>query len=281
MELYAAGFNAWNQLVFNEQAIRDEPRDLASFQVVFRGPNIDVPTSRLSYTLVLKESKIISAGIGIPPSEQELILDYNGAENALGEILAAELDATAPSGALLVKFPDLSSRKAGKSSHSWPCKKGIRHIAAYDAGWVVLYDDGTVATLGDPRFGDCLGREVTEGSPAEEPGEVLDLNNLGDPIRKVAAGGYTVAALTESGSLYAWGVESPGTHRRQQAIPGLSGIPNYVEVDDDEDVQDMAVGESHAIALTAHGSIHVIGGNENGQLGYSEDKVMDQSELRS
>lgn len=96
---------------------------------------------------------------------------------------------------------------------------------------------------------------------------MLDLNNLGDPIRKVAAGGYTVAALTESGSLYAWGVESPGTHRRQQAIPGLSGIPNYVEVDDDEDVQDMAVGESHAIALTAHGSIHVIGGNENGQLG--------------
>lgn len=114
-------------------------------------------------SLVLKESKIISAGTGIPPSEQELILDHNGAENALGEILAAEPDATAPSGALLVKFPDLSSRKAGKSSHSWPCKKGIRHIAAYDAGWVVLYDDGTVATLGDPRFGDCLGREVTEG----------------------------------------------------------------------------------------------------------------------
>ena len=96
---------------------------------------------------------------------------------------------------------------------------------------------------------------------------MLDLNNLGEPIRKVAAGGYTVAALTDSGSLYAWGVESPGTHRRQQAILGLSGIPNYVEVGDDEDVQDMAVGESHAIALTADGSIYVIGGNENGQLG--------------
>ena len=113
--------------------------------------------------LVLKESKLLGAGTGIPPSEKELILDRNGAENALGEILAAEPDAAAPSGALLVKFPDFSSRKAGKSSHSWSCERGIQQIAAYDAGWVVLYDDGTVATLGDPRFSDCLGREVTEG----------------------------------------------------------------------------------------------------------------------
>jgi alpha-tubulin suppressor-like RCC1 family protein len=96
---------------------------------------------------------------------------------------------------------------------------------------------------------------------------VPDLNNLGEPIRIIAAGGYTAAAVTESGSLYAWGMESPGTHRRQQAIPGLSGIPNYVEVDGDKDVEDIAVGESHAIALTTDGSVYVIGGNENGQLG--------------
>ena len=104
-------------------------------------------------------------------------------------------------------------------------------------------------------------------SPAEAPGDVLDLNSLGEPVRKVAAGGYTVAALTASGSLYAWGVESPGTHRRQQAIPGLTGIPNYIEVDGDKDVHDIAVGESHAIALTADGSVYVLGGNEDGQLG--------------
>ena len=104
-------------------------------------------------------------------------------------------------------------------------------------------------------------------SPAEAPGEVPDLNNLGEPIRMIAAGGYTAAAVTESGSLYAWGMESTGIHRRQQAIQGLSGIPNYVEVDGDKDVEDIAVGESHAIALTTDGSIYVIGGNENGQLG--------------
>lgn len=65
---------------------------------------------------------------------------------------------------------------------------------------------------------------------------------------------------------------SPGTHRRQQAIPDLSGVPNYIAVspegpDDDCDVNDVALGESHAIVLTQDGDVYVIGSNENGQLG--------------
>lgn len=94
-----------------------------------------------------------------------------------------------------------------------------------------------------------------------------DLNSLGEPVQKIAAGGYTAAALTESGSLYAWGMRSPGSHHRRQAIPDLNGIPNYVEVDGGKDVVDMAAGESHAITLTVDGCVYVIGGNENGQLG--------------
>jgi regulator of chromosome condensation len=40
-----------------------------------------------------------------------------------------------------------------------------------------------------------------------------------------------------------------------------------VEVDGDKDVQDFAIGESHAIALTTDGCIYVIGDNINGQVG--------------
>lgn len=86
-------------------------------------------------------------------------------------------------------------------------------------------------------------------------------------MKRVAAGSYTVVALTLSGSLYAWGMESPGTHRRRQAIPDLSDVPNYIDVDGDIDIDDVAVGESHAIVLADNGSVYVIGGNENGQLG--------------
>lgn len=44
-------------------------------------------------------------------------------------------------------------------------------------------------------------------------------------------------------------------------------MPNYTEIDDGKDVVDVALGESHAIALTADGLIYVIGENNNGQLG--------------
>jgi hypothetical protein len=51
MKLYASGFNAWNQLVFDERKIRDEPDDIQSFDVVLEGDDIELPISRLSYTL--------------------------------------------------------------------------------------------------------------------------------------------------------------------------------------------------------------------------------------
>ncbi|KAL2680572.1 hypothetical protein Neosp_008174 [[Neocosmospora] mangrovei] len=125
--------------------------------------------------------------------------------------------------------------------------------------------------MGDPRFGDCLGREVDESSPADVPGLVSDLSDIGEPIKKVAAGGYTLAALTEGGGLYLWGMQSPGSQSRHQAFTDLSGIPNYVEVDGEKDVQDIALGESHAIALTTDGCVYVVGDNTNGQLGLRSD----------
>jgi regulator of chromosome condensation len=64
-----------------------------------------------------------------------------------------------------------------------------------------------------------------------------------------------------------WGTPSVGTQRRQSAFVGLNGTPNYVEVDGGKDVLDVAVGESHAVALTTDACVYVLGGNENGQLG--------------
>lgn len=57
MKLYAAGFNAWNQLLLqpnshNSENLEDsEPEDLYSLQLVLEGYHIDSPMSRLSYTL--------------------------------------------------------------------------------------------------------------------------------------------------------------------------------------------------------------------------------------
>jgi alpha-tubulin suppressor-like RCC1 family protein len=106
--------------------------------------------------------------------------------------------------------------------------------------------------------------------PPGEPGDVPELNNLGDPIKHIAAGGYCLAALTESGSIYVWGQKSVGQSQTAHSVfPELSGIPNYSEVDGGKDVKDIALGDSHAILLTTASAVYVIGRNSNGQLGLS------------
>jgi regulator of chromosome condensation len=62
-------------------------------------------------------------------------------------------------------------------------------------------------------------------------------------------------------------MKPPGSQSRRSAFAELNSIPNYVEVDGEKDVQDIAIGESHAIALTTDGCIYVVGDNTNGQIG--------------
>lgn len=103
-------------------------------------------------------------------------------------------------------------------------------------------------------------------SPAEQPGRVEDLASINDPVVHVTAGGYSVAALTAGHSIYAWG--RPGFNSRgSHFLPNLDGVPNYIEVDGGKDVQDIALGESHAICLATDGSIYVAGDNASHQLG--------------
>lgn len=55
MDLYATGFNAWNQLEFDYGRPRadatPEPRDFTSFARILSAEVIEPPTSGLSYTL--------------------------------------------------------------------------------------------------------------------------------------------------------------------------------------------------------------------------------------
>ncbi|PHH90282.1 hypothetical protein CDD83_4083 [Cordyceps sp. RAO-2017] len=278
MVLFAAGFNAYGQLTFDPGLVTDEPDDLFSFTKIFGAHRIERPMARLSYTQVLHDGQMSLAGVG-PEDERiwEALETFAVAAN--GEILAVQDGlALSPEDAAqaekrLVKYASLRALKAGETQRSWPLAGAVKTIAAFDAGFVILYRDGGVATLGDARYEDCLGREATAESPADEPGAVLDLADLGEPIMQVSAAGYTLAALTESGAVYLWGRPPHGTHRRRQALLTLNRVPNYVEIDGGKDVQDVAVGDSHVIALTTDGSIFVLGDNTNGQLGLGKNGI--------
>lgn len=87
------------------------------------------------------------------------------------------------------------------------------------------------------------------------------------PIIKIAAGGYTLAALNSSGDLYCWG--SPPKHF--QILGELTGTPSLVDIDGGKELVDVAVGHTHMIVLTKDGEIYGIGAGRNGQLGLGEE----------
>ncbi|KAF4585822.1 regulator of chromosome condensation (RCC1)-like protein [Ophiocordyceps camponoti-floridani] len=276
MALFSAGFNACGQLVFGTEESGPEPDDLYSFTKILSGSKIERPVSRLSYTLVRHDGRLSMAGIG-PDNEDEQEAAYLYAEAANDEILTTRREdshvtkeTATVSQTPLLHYASVTSWKAGLVKQSWTPHSPVRTMAAFDTGFIILHEEGTVSTLGDARFEDCLGRDVTEDSPANLPGIVTDLSGLGEPMKHISASGYTLAALTESGAMYVWGLPSRGLQRRSGAFPDLGRVPNYVEIDDGKDVLDMAVGDSHALALTIDGHIYVIGGNDNGQLGLGE-----------
>ncbi|RCI13197.1 hypothetical protein L249_0365 [Ophiocordyceps polyrhachis-furcata BCC 54312] len=271
MALFAAGFNACGQLYLDVDTSRVEPEDLHSFTLILGGESIERPVARLSYTFVRLDGRLRMAGIG-PDDEDVQEAASLFAEAANGEILVVQRESPLKSskeapGRPLLKYASFAAWRAGDVQQSWTPPSPVQTIAAYDTGFVILHQDGTVATSGDARFENCLGRHVTEQSPATKPGIVTDLSDLGELVKHVSASGYTLAALTESGAMYVWGLPPRGLKNRPGAFSTLDRVPNYVEIGNDKDVQDMAVGDSHALVLTTDGSIYVTGSNENGQLG--------------
>jgi regulator of chromosome condensation len=262
--LYVTGFNAWNQLNFESSPSDQEPDDLFTFTKVLACKAIRHIVPKMCYTAVQQNNTWVFAGSYpgklLYREANACLFDSPNAESGDGKVLTVQ-------GSDIAQYTSLAAWNADKCIETWPCKSLVRQIAAYDTGFVILLDNGTVLSCGDPRFRDCLGREVDESCPANVPNAVEDLNDLGESIKKVSAGGYTIGALTESGGMYLWGMRPPGSQRRHTAFTDLDPLPSYVEVDGDKDVQDFAIGESHAIALTTDGCIYVIGDNINGQVG--------------
>ncbi|KAF4451397.1 putative E3 ubiquitin-protein ligase HERC6 [Fusarium austroafricanum] len=276
MELYAAGFNAWSQLTFESSLADEEPDDLFTFAKVLADKKLGRIVPEMTYTAVQRQDTWAIAGSSPDTllhheQNKRYLFDLPSGISGDGKVLTVQDLDSSPSTQVIVQYPSLTAWRAGKSTDTWPCKSLVRQIAAYDTGFVILLEDETVLSCGDPRFRDCIGRDVDESCPANVPGIILELSHLGEPIKKVAAGGYTVAALTESGALYLWGMETPGSQSRHNAFPHLNELPNYFEVDGEKDVQDVAIGESHAIALTTDGCIYLVGDNTNGQIGLGKD----------
>ncbi|KAI9901354.1 hypothetical protein N3K66_003171 [Trichothecium roseum] len=209
MRVYAAGRNEFGQLSFGldeHGGPEDFPQDIHSFTPILEGDTIDQVVASSSYTV---NGTLVSAGSALqlrryPDPRREQDDSVIWVEDGTGQVLATKTsprDSHSTPRHELVQYLSVEAWAAQEPSRSWPCENPVKQIASYETGWIILHEDGTVKTLGDRRYHDCLGRPAAPQSPAEDPCELPDLVDLDEPFKYVAAGGYTVAAVTQSGAL--------------------------------------------------------------------------------
>ncbi|KAI0973138.1 regulator of chromosome condensation 1/beta-lactamase-inhibitor protein II [Xylaria arbuscula] len=266
MHLYAAGFNAWRQLEFLPVGnTADEPDDIMSFQKVLSDKFIEVQYAALTYTIANTSTGLRYAGFideGFGYELEQKLLSSTAAVAGNGLIAVYDGDSR-----IIQCTSQVGSTEAQRKTFSG--MSDIIQLVAYETGFVALSLDGKVWTWGDERYSATLGREVTISSPAESPSLVEDLEDLpSGKIKKLAAAGYTVLALTEGHDLYAWG----GHPAHQPVLDSISANPSPVDVEE-HDILDFSVGEAHMIVLTMSGDVYTIGDNADSQLGLPLQKT--------
>lgn len=141
----------------------------------------------------------------------------------------------------------------------------IIELDSNESVFTFLTANGQVFTFGDPRH-DNLGRSLeSHNLSASEPNIVDALDGI--PIAHISSGGWITAALSMQKDLYIWGGRA-GNEELVEGLEGLeSGNVSLVNLGGGLDVEDVAVGAGHIVALTADGKAWVAGRGDNGQTG--------------
>jgi alpha-tubulin suppressor-like RCC1 family protein len=145
---------------------------------------------------------------------------------------------------------------------------GVTAIAAGLYHSLAVKQDGTVWAWGRNYEGQ-LGNG-TQGGSSSTPVQVLGPNGQGflTDVAAVAGGGYHSLALKKDGTVWAWGNDGFG---QLGTSTGNGTTPAQVVGPDGQgfltDVQAVAAGEGHSLALRSDGTVWAWGANTNGQLG--------------
>ena len=146
----------------------------------------------------------------------------------------------------------------------------IADISASEEFSLALTSTGQLYVFGSNRYGQ-LGNatNAATGNPNPQPTPVT-LPGQAGPITHVAAGSFHSLAVTSSGQLYAFGLNSFGqlgnatNNDTQNAnpTPGLVLLPGQIGP-----VTQVAGGHDHSLAVTSSGQLYAFGSNQYGALG--------------
>ncbi|KAK6597757.1 hypothetical protein ACHAPC_006909 [Botrytis cinerea] len=297
MELWACGFNAWNQLQF-EGDLPDEPEDLFNFKRVLKAKGcIKILETSFSACLAVvsngpsglhEEIKVAGSPDGFLQAQVEQVTamnithisgertDLRISEDAVSKATAAGNDKIAAfTPTTLIQYPSLPAfLSQANPDFTFPLSH-ITQLVSNTTTFTALTQEGNVYTWGDERYPSCLGREPTSSNPASQPTLLTSLISLPTgKIHKLSSSGPLTAALTTGHDIYIW-----GRTNTPSIIPELSDSSSFSSSDDYDpipldihgaDILDFSVGENHMLVLTTDGELYVIGENGNGQLGLGE-----------
>ena len=141
-------------------------------------------------------------------------------------------------------------------------------------------DDHTCALQGSPGRVSCWGDHISGelgGDPASaQLGARVDVGTLGAQVLAIGTGDQFSCALAASGRVSCWGANGAdecgiGSGDPVIRLPvEVRGLP--------QDIVALAVGGSHACALSSGGAVRCWGSNEFGQLGISAGQAGDLRE---
>lgn len=144
----------------------------------------------------------------------------------------------------------------------------IKTIYTIDNSVFALTDDGSLFAWGDNTNG-LLGLGLAE-SKVTTPQKITSINGF---IKEIAVNKskFSVFAITDDNSLYAWGDNQYG----QIGIGNNNGIINTPAKIDGitGNMKQIYTGEYSSYALTYDNSIYAWGNNQNGQLGLGLDNI--------
>ncbi|XP_038570786.1 retinitis pigmentosa GTPase regulator b isoform X1 [Micropterus salmoides] len=148
--------------------------------------------------------------------------------------------------------------KALKSEKVQLVACGRNHTLIYTAQGKVLASGGN--SEGQLGLGDC------EERTAFQKIEIFDSHG---PIKMLAAGSNTSAALTESGKLFMWGDNTEG----QIGLGKENHASSPQEVSVGKPISWVSCGYYHSALVTADGSLYTFGECDSGKLGLGTDQL--------
>lgn len=170
---------------------------------------------------------------------------------------------------MLLAMPQLAP-KAQAADAVFPT--GVKAVGAGYLHSLLIAEDGTVWAWGDNSAG-ALG----DGTTTSHYRPVQVTKRDGAPLsnaKAVYGGGYFSLALLENGTVWAWGKGSTGT-LGNGSLEDLSQAVQVIQSDGSPltQVQSIAAGYSHVLALKTDGTVWGWGGNGSNTLSDSWDSM--------